>query len=43
MAIEENVLLAMSLAGLGMSVAFVVFVNLFDGRNGKKKREVTKF
>ena len=38
MGMEEDVLLAMSLAGLGMTVVFIVFVNLFDDRNGKKRK-----
>jgi hypothetical protein len=37
---EENVLLAMSLAGLGMTVVFIVFVNLFDSRSGKKRAKL---
>jgi len=40
MGMEENVLLAMSLAGLGMTVVFIVFVNLFDSRSGKKRAKL---
>ena len=40
MALEDSVLVVMSLAGLGMTVAFVVFINFFEGIKEKVKRRM---
>ena len=41
MSIEENVLLAISLAGIGATVVFVIAVNFFVGR--EKVKEIKFF